>query len=144
MLILLSVCCVQQTAENKCFLRNPSKRVSPEGFVQAQPLHGEEYQLYDRETQTWSIDPKSETLAEIDACKTELSEIDKETSSRVIRAASLAAAKASKVTGEDYNRLLEYEARAETLRGRIKELYLWVNEPPQGKPCGILNLQALF
>ena len=92
----------------------------PEGFVRARPLPGAAYQRYDEESGEWAADPNSETLEKIEACKKELKEIDIEAGAgRAVRCLALAAAKKAGIKNKDYDRLQEYEDRAEGLRAAI-------------------------
>jgi hypothetical protein len=104
---------------------NPAEQ-APEGYVRAQPLHGVAYQTFDEGSGAWAADPNSETLERIAACKAELAAIDREAGAgRAVRGLALAAAESAGVEGEDFNKLQEFESRAESLREEIAE---WVRQ----------------
>jgi len=95
----------------------------PEGYTQTQPLPGIVYQSYDDTEEKWIADPNAETLARIDECKAELAVIDREAGAgRAVRGLALAAAEAANIESADFDKLLEYENRAEALRAEIQQL----------------------
>jgi hypothetical protein len=66
---------------------------------------------------------EEEKQAKVEACKAELSAIDREAGAgRAVRALALEAAKRNGIEGEDFDRLREFEDRAERQRAEIGKL----------------------